>query len=166
MEAAGVGELFGFAAGMEGKAVRGGDKSGSLPTAGTIPTIPPLAAAVDRDDDCTACAIDVEFWFEVARLDPGTGSVSNAVSGGDESGLLPTAGTIPTMPDDTAGAAVFAEELAVTAAAVFVGPDFEVVEAVTCGFSCDAAIVAKGCPLGSTNVTLPVGVAAFLCPPL
>jgi hypothetical protein len=46
-EAAGVGELLGFAAGMEGKAVRGGEEPGSLPTAGTMPTIPPLAAAAD-----------------------------------------------------------------------------------------------------------------------
>lgn len=46
-EAAGVGELFGFAAGIEGKAVSGGDEPGLLPTAGTIPTMPPLATAVD-----------------------------------------------------------------------------------------------------------------------
>jgi hypothetical protein len=78
--------------------------------------------------------------------------------------LLPTAGTIPTIPDDTAGAAaeVFVEELAVTVT-VFMAP---VEEAAPCGSSCDAAIVASGFPLGSTKVISPVGAASFLCPPL
>lgn len=49
MEVTGVGEVFGFAAGMEGKAVSGGEEPGSFPTAGTIPTMPPLASAVDSD---------------------------------------------------------------------------------------------------------------------
>lgn len=48
-DAAGVGEVFGFAAGMEGNAVSGGEDPGLFPTAGTIPTIPPLATAVDSD---------------------------------------------------------------------------------------------------------------------
>jgi hypothetical protein len=45
-EGASVGELFGFAAGMEGNSVSGGDEPGLLPTAGTIPTMPLLATAV------------------------------------------------------------------------------------------------------------------------
>lgn len=89
------------------------------------------------------------------------------MSGGDEPGLLPTAGTMPTIPDDTAGAAgaEFVGELPLPAAASGT-TDAEVVEAAPCGLSCDAAIVASGFPLGLTNVTSSVGAAAFLCPPL
>jgi len=36
-------ELSGFAAGIEGNAVNGGDRAGSFGTAGTIPTMPPDA---------------------------------------------------------------------------------------------------------------------------
>lgn len=40
---------MGFATGMEGNAVSGGDDPGLLPMAGTIPTMPPLVTAVDSD---------------------------------------------------------------------------------------------------------------------
>lgn len=46
-EAKGVGELSGFAAGMDGNAVSGGDEPGLFPTAGTIPTMPLPATSVD-----------------------------------------------------------------------------------------------------------------------
>ena len=107
----------------------------------------------------------MEFWIGFARLDPGTGRESNAVSGGDEPGLFPTAGTIPTIPDDTAGAsgAVFVEEPPLPAVASGT-TEVDVVEPAPCGLSCDAATVARGFPLGSTNVMS--SIAAALCPPL
>lgn len=40
-----VGELSGFAGGMDGNSVKGGDAPGSLGTAGTIPTIPDACGA-------------------------------------------------------------------------------------------------------------------------
>lgn len=58
-----VGEVFGFARGKDGNAVRGGEDPGLFPIAGTIPTMPPVATAVS--DGRVACAIDVEFWIEL-----------------------------------------------------------------------------------------------------
>lgn len=143
----------------------GGEDPGLFPTAGTIPTMPPLAAVVDPDG-WAACAVDVEFCTEINPLDPGTGSESNAVSGGDEPGLLPMAGTMPTMPASvepvglgpTDEPPLFTAELRIETVMEVVGP-------ASCGLSSDAAIVASGLPLGSTNVMSPVGIAAFLWPP-
>jgi hypothetical protein len=125
----------------------------------------------------------VGFWIEFDRLGPGRGRESKSVSGGDEPGLLPTAGTMPTIPDDTARAE-FVEGLPLLAAASGT-TDAELVGAAAWGLSCEAATVASGLPLGSTNVTSsvaatvasglpvrstnvtsPVGAAAFLGPAL
>lgn len=71
---------------------------------------------------------------------------------------------MPTIPE-TAGAAGlgFAEELPVFTAGFGATEVLEVVGAASCGLMSDAAIVASGFPLGSTNVISPVAVA-FLCP--
>lgn len=78
------------------------------------------------------------------------------------------AGTMPTIPD-TAGAAglEFTGELPLPTAGFGAAEVVEVVGAASCGLRSDAATVATGFPLGSTNVMSPVnvGVAAFLCPP-
>lgn len=147
---------------MEGNAVSGGEDPGLFPTAGTIPTMPPLATVVESEGGA-ACAIVVEFWIEL--LAPGIGSESNAVSDGDEPGLFPMAGTMPTIPDTAGNTGLKFVEVLPLPTAVFGATEVvEVVGAASCGLMSDAATVASGFPLGSTNVISPVGVAALLCP--
>lgn len=94
------------------------------------------------------------------------GMEGNAVSGGEEPGLLPMAGTMPTIPDTAEAAGLgFAGELPVFTAGIGATEVMEVVGAASCGLTSDPATVATGFPLGSTNVMSPVGVAAVLCPP-
>lgn len=79
---------------------------------------------------------------------------------------MPMAGTMPTIPDTVGLAGLgLEEELPIPNAGSGTAEIMEVVGNASCGIMSDAAIVATGLPLGSTNVMSPVGVAAFLWPP-
>lgn len=86
------------------------------------------------------------------------------MSGGDEPGLLPIAGTMPTIPDTTGDAAPESIAEPALPAAEPGTTEADVFDAAPWVLISDAATVASGFPLGSTNITSPVEVAAFLCP--